>query len=63
VPTSSYESRRLVMNCTRARDAMPNGGTLAISTRVTELDESYAVHHPGVTAGAYLAIDAAERLS
>jgi CheY-like chemotaxis protein len=43
-----------------ARDAMPNGGTLVLSTRVTELDEAYAVHHPEVTAGVYLAIEVAD---
>jgi nitrogen-specific signal transduction histidine kinase len=43
-----------------ARDAMPDGGTLTISTRVAELDEDYAARHPGVVAGAYLGIDIAD---
>jgi two-component system, cell cycle sensor histidine kinase and response regulator CckA len=37
-----------------ARDAMPQGGTLTIGTRVTELDEEYASLHPGVSPGPYL---------
>ncbi len=43
-----------------ARDAMPNGGTLTISTRVAELDEAYGAHHPGVAAGTYVAIEIAD---
>jgi signal transduction histidine kinase len=41
----------LVVN---ARDAMPNGGALTISSRVGALDESYARAHPGVSAGEYV---------
>jgi two-component system cell cycle sensor histidine kinase/response regulator CckA len=37
-----------------ARDAMPQGGTLTIGTRVTELDEGYARLHPGVSPGPYV---------
>ena len=43
-----------------ARDAMPNGGTLTISTGVADLDEAYAAHHPGVTPGAYVSIAMAD---
>jgi PAS domain S-box-containing protein len=43
-----------------ARDAMPNGGILSISTRETELDESYTAHHPGVIPGVYAAIEIAD---
>jgi PAS domain S-box-containing protein len=43
-----------------ARDAMPNGGSLSISTRVTELDESYTAHHHGVSPGFYAAIEIAD---
>jgi len=43
-----------------ARDAMPSGGTLAISTRVTALDETYAALHPGVAIGSYVTIELAD---
>jgi PAS domain S-box-containing protein len=43
-----------------ARDAMPDGGTLAISTGVADLDEAYAAQHPGVTPGAYVSIAVAD---
>jgi len=43
-----------------ARDAMPDGGTLVISTGVADLDEAYAAHHPGVTPGAYVSIAVAD---
>lgn len=37
-----------------ARDAMPNGGTLWISTVNVELEEAYAASHAGVSAGAHV---------
>jgi PAS domain S-box-containing protein len=37
-----------------ARDAMPDGGRLEISTRNVDLDEAYAAQHPGARAGAYV---------
>jgi PAS domain S-box-containing protein len=37
-----------------ARDAMPNGGVLAIETHNVHLDHDYAVRHPDVAAGAYV---------
>jgi CheY-like chemotaxis protein len=40
-----------------ARDAMPDGGTLTISTRVAELDADYAARHPGVLPGSYVVIE------
>jgi hypothetical protein len=41
----------LVIN---ARDAMPNGGKLAIATRDVALDQQYARMHKGVTPGNYV---------
>ena len=39
-----------------ARDAMPDGGKLAIETANAHLDEDYARHYPEVTAGQYVMI-------
>jgi signal transduction histidine kinase/CheY-like chemotaxis protein len=37
-----------------ARDAMPDGGKLTIETGNAYLDEDYAAHHAGATAGQYV---------
>jgi PAS domain S-box-containing protein len=39
-----------------ARDAMPQGGRLILSTHNAELDEDYAKRHPGVRPGRYVLV-------
>jgi len=47
----------LVVN---ARDAMPNGGTLEISTGNIELDEEYCLEHAGTAPGDYVRVSVAD---
>lgn len=43
-----------------ARDAMPAGGRVLITTRNTRLDEEYAAHHAEVTPGEYALIEVSD---
>jgi signal transduction histidine kinase/ActR/RegA family two-component response regulator len=45
---------------TNARDAMPNGGRLTITTGNRVLDEQYARQHPEVVAGDYVMIEVSD---
>jgi PAS domain S-box-containing protein len=43
-----------------ARDAMPNGGRLIITTRMVALDQDYAEHHAEVAPGNYVVIEVSD---
>jgi two-component system cell cycle sensor histidine kinase/response regulator CckA len=47
----------LVVN---ARDAMPDGGTITLSTANAELDEAYAADRPGLRAGRYVTVSVSD---
>ncbi|OKH15603.1 hybrid sensor histidine kinase/response regulator [Fischerella major NIES-592] len=52
---------QVLMNlCVNARDAMPNGGNLTISTENFLVDENYARMHLDAQVGAYVAITVAD---
>ena len=52
---------QIIMNlAVNARDAMPGGGTLTISTNPTELGEPYVQTHPEARAGAFVCLRVAD---
>lgn len=52
---------QIVINlATNARDAMPQGGTMTIKTRNTDLDEKYAADHAGSRPGRFVMLEIAD---
>jgi PAS domain S-box-containing protein len=57
IEADSTQIHQVVMNlCVNARDAMPNGGTLTISTENITIDDNYARIHLDANPGDYIII-------
>ena len=55
VSADPAQVEQIIMNlCINARDAMPDGGRLELSTREIVMDESYCKKHLGTVPGCYL---------
>lgn len=53
--------QQIMLNlCLNARDAMPNGGTLTLSTRAAIFDSMFAAVHPWATPGHYVVLSVAD---
>jgi two-component system cell cycle sensor histidine kinase/response regulator CckA len=58
-PVSGYATQlhQVLMNlCVNARDAMPNGGTMVLSTKNVRLEASDVAGHPEATPGNYICV-------
>jgi CheY-like chemotaxis protein len=55
VKSDPSQLEQVILNLiVNARDAMPRGGRLTVTTSMTEFDENYVRRHPGTTAGPYV---------
>ena len=58
VRADSSQLEQVVLNLVvNARDAMPRGGQLTLSTRTAEVDTSFVARHPGARPGHYALLD------
>jgi signal transduction histidine kinase len=57
---SGYVGQVIMNLVVNARDAMPNGGKLAITTDNATLDESYTRVHPGLIPGEYVVLSVSD---
>ncbi len=61
IEADSTQIHQVLMNlCVNARDAMPNGGILTVSTENLELDENSAKIHLDARPGNYIAVSVAD---
>lgn len=61
IPGGSAQVHQVLLNlCVNARDAMPDGGTLAISAKNVQLDERDVDGHRGVVAGPFVRLRVAD---
>jgi signal transduction histidine kinase/ActR/RegA family two-component response regulator len=52
---------QVILNlCVNARDAMPKGGRITVSTRNVEIDDQYAVMNPQLRAGRYVVVEVSD---
>jgi CheY-like chemotaxis protein len=61
IPGDRTQLYQVLLNlCVNARDAMPNGGRLRISTANLMVDEEFASKHPAAIPGPYIVISVAD---
>ena len=57
VQADPVQLEQVLLNlCTNARQAMPDGGKLVLSTRATRIDATFALKHPWARAGSFAEI-------